>query len=178
MTTGNNKADLAFKLIIGAVLTYVVFTLAKSLLGVITGITDSLTIGKSSEEERNKQEALAASPQKVEAVKYFTPAYGFSKVAKKYKTPNDYFIRKVNFSSTQADVMAKSLKNATGLFNDDENAIYSIMNQIPSLACLSLLSFRFHALYPKEDLFSFLSKALNGEELETVIFILSKKPSL
>lgn len=170
------KAMLAGKILLGVIVAFVVFKIAKALLGIITGITDNLTIGKSGEDERNTAEALADSPLKKEAVKYFNPTYGFKAVVEKYgKTMSKYYVNKAGFSDDDAVKIARQIYDANGKFNDDEQKVYSALNQIPSLCCLSLVAFKFQYFY-KQSLFAFISGFLDGKELETSVYLISKKP--
>ena len=177
MSAENKSPEFYGKIVLYAILAFVAYKLASALLGMITGLTDTLTIGKSGEDERNAAEGTANSPAKLEAVKYFNPTYGFKKVVSKYgKSMDKYYVGKLGFSNDDANKIAKQLYDAHGVFNDDEQVVYSALNQIPSLCALSLVSFRFSYYNKGKNLLPYLGTFLDGKELDTAIYTLSKKP--
>ena len=67
------------------------------------------------------------------------------------------------------------LWNATGYFNDDEQAIYGVFRAMKTQSQIAALSKRFNQL-KGQDLYSYLKNYLNDEELLTVKKIIDQKP--
>jgi hypothetical protein len=67
------------------------------------------------------------------------------------------------------------LWNATGYFNDDEQAIYGVFRAMKTQSQISALAKRFNQL-KAQDLYSYLKNYLNEEELLTVKKIIDQKP--
>lgn len=72
--------------------------------------------------------------------------------------------------------IADMIYNAAGVFNDDEDAVYSAFSMLKSKAELSLLADYFQRLY-KKSLFEYIQSFLNAEELSNVNDVVSKLPS-
>lgn len=87
---------------------------------------------------------------------------------------------KASISSVQASQYAARIKGAWGVFNDDEEAIYSVIGQLHNLADLFLVIEKYgyyqpNALSAKEDLPTSLTKRLSGKELEKVNSMLTER---
>jgi hypothetical protein len=78
---------------------------------------------------------------------------------------------------TQAGAAAyvDDLWNATGMFNDDEEAIYGVFRAMRTQSQISALAKRFNQLKNK-DLYGYLKNYLNEAELLTVKKIIDQKP--
>jgi len=96
---------------------------------------------------------------------YWSPAY-WNNVAKKYGTATV-------IGSNVANNLATTLWDATGVFNDDEEAIYGVFRQLTYLSQISYLAQVFYGKY-NQDLYGYLSNHLNTDELNTIANIVSK----
>jgi hypothetical protein len=67
------------------------------------------------------------------------------------------------------------LWNATGYFNDDEEAIYGVFRAMRTQSQIAALAKRFNEL-KGQDLYNYLKNYLNEEELLTVKRIIDQKP--
>ena len=78
---------------------------------------------------------------------------------------------------TQAGAAAyvNDLWNATGYFNDDEEAIYGVFRAMRTQSQISALAKRFNQL-KNQDLYSYLRNYLNDNEMLTVKKIIDQKP--
>lgn len=78
---------------------------------------------------------------------------------------------------TQAGAAAyvDDLWNATGYFNDDEEAIYGVFRAMRTQSQISALAKRFNQL-KNQDLYSYLRNYLNDNEMLTVKKIIDQKP--
>ena len=78
---------------------------------------------------------------------------------------------------TQAGAAAyvDDLWNATGMFNDDEEAIYGVFRAMRTQSQIAALAKRFNQLKSK-DLYGYLKDYLNEAELLTVKRIIDQKP--
>jgi hypothetical protein len=162
------------------ILTIIFGFIAYKIIGIIGKIGNKVETGidyvtGTGDSEAEQQNAIQQATN--EALKYFNPAYGFNKVRLKYPDVNSYYLKVKNFSSNEADVLAKNIYDAKGFINDNELQVYNAFNQIPSLSCLSLVAHRFIINYPlKGGLLQYISSFLSTKELSTVIRIISKKP--
>lgn len=77
---------------------------------------------------------------------------------------------------TQKAKYIKILWDATGLFNDDEEAIYGVFRDIEYKTMVSDLAEAFFK-EKKKDLYGYLKNYLNSTELATVLNIVNKKPA-
>lgn len=87
---------------------------------------------------------------------------------------------KASISTVQASQYAARIKGAWGVFNDDEEAIYSVIGQLHNLADLFLVIEKYgyyqpNALSAKEDLPTSLTKRLSAKELEKVNEMLAER---
>jgi hypothetical protein len=96
---------------------------------------------------------------------YWSPAY-WNNVAKKYGTAT-------TIGANVANNLATALWDATGIFNDDEEAIYGVFRQLTYLSQISYLAQVFYAKY-NQDLYGYLSNHLNNDELNNIANIVSK----
>lgn len=78
---------------------------------------------------------------------------------------------------TQAGAAAyvDDLWNATGYFNDDEEAIYGVFRAMKTQSQIAALAKRFNQI-KNQDLYSYLKNYLNDTELLTVKRIIDQKP--
>jgi hypothetical protein len=74
-----------------------------------------------------------------------------------------------------AEAYVDDLWNATGYFNDDEEAIFGVFRAMKTQSQISNLAKRFNQL-KAQDLYSYLKNYLNEEELLTVKKIIDQKP--
>jgi hypothetical protein len=79
---------------------------------------------------------------------------------------------------TQAGASAyvDDLWNATGTFNDDEEAIYGVFRAMKTKSQVAALAKRFNQL-KNQDLYSYLDNYLNDEEILKVKSIIDQKPN-
>lgn len=87
---------------------------------------------------------------------------------------------KATITSAQASQLAAKIRGAWGVFNDDEEAVYSVFAQLHNLADLFLVIEKYgyyqpNALLPKEDLPTSITSRLNSREIEKVNTILSER---
>lgn len=83
-------------------------------------------------------------------------------------------------SSAEAASIAQQIKNAWGVFNDDEDAVYSAFQRIRTLADLLLVSEKYgyyqpNLLVKSEDLATSLRSRLSKNELAKVNTILAER---
>lgn len=155
------------------VVLYVLWRFLSGFKNIATSIGGGILGGSSATEQE------VAQSVSYKDVQFLDPVIGFKVLADKGYTGakvNNYF-SKINFSSSDADNIAKSIYNAKGITNDDENAVYMAMNRIPTKVAVSLVSHRFKSIYGKE-LQDFLLSFLNATEFNTVLEIIKKKPLL
>lgn len=86
---------------------------------------------------------------------------------------------KATITEVQASQYAARIKSAWGIFNDDEEAIYSVIAQLHNLADLFLVIEKYgyyqpNALLKKEDLPTSMAR-LNAKEIEKVNKMLSER---
>lgn len=89
----------------------------------------------------------------------------------------DYYKRKggLLLKKTPTESLAKSIWNAKGFFNDNEEQVYGALRQLPSKAALSFLSDVFFQLYQR-DLYGFIKDMLSESEMVNVSKIVLKLP--
>lgn len=172
-----------FDLIIGAALIYVMY----KVLGILGAAADVVTPGKGAKKERETASNAAHTAKIKEALRYFNPAVGYSVVGKKYGgNLNAYYLNKINFSGNKAEAIAKAIRGAHTLFDDDENKLYNSLLEIPSLAALSLVADRYRNVYTivpgttkkEPELLPFIASWTSPEEIATVYDIISELPVL
>ena len=96
---------------------------------------------------------------------YWSPAY-WNNVAKKYGTATI-------IGTNVANNLVDTLWDATGIFNDDEEAIYGVFRQLQYLSQISFLAQVFYAKH-QQDLYGYLSNHLDNAELQNIANIVSK----
>ncbi len=74
-----------------------------------------------------------------------------------------------------AETWAKQIRDAWGIFNDDEDAIYDALNQAKSWAQVSQIAEAYSRLY-QQDLLSTLEDGLSGSEISYMWNLLRRKP--
>lgn len=77
---------------------------------------------------------------------------------------------------THKQKLINILWDATGIFNDDEEAIYGVFRSLDYKTMVSDLAEAFFKA-KKKDLYGYLKNYLNTAELATVIGIINKKPA-
>lgn len=83
-------------------------------------------------------------------------------------------------SSFDANSIASSIKNAWGILNDDEDAVYAAFMRLRSLADLLLVAEKYgyyqpNALSAKEDLATSIRKRMSNKEREKINTILKER---
>jgi hypothetical protein len=83
--------------------------------------------------------------------------------------PNYYKSRPVTelVTKASADAFAKKLHDAIGYIWDDEGEVYGVFRQMKYKATVSWVAERFYATYG-EDLYSYLSRNMNSDEMAQV----------
>jgi len=78
---------------------------------------------------------------------------------------------------TESDARRYSdtIKDAYGIFNDDENAIYGVFELLKTKSQISYLALKFNQYY-NMSLLGYLQSFLNESELAKVADIINKKP--
>ena len=71
--------------------------------------------------------------------------------------------------------LVEQLWDATGYFNDDEEAIYGVFRSLKTKSQVAFLAKRFFEL-KGQDLYNYLSNYLNDSELLNVKGIIDSKP--
>lgn len=79
-------------------------------------------------------------------------------------------------TSSGAAAYVNDLWNATGYFNDDEQAIYGVFRAMKTKSQIAALAKRFNQLKGK-DLYGYLAEYLNDSELLKVKAIVDQKPN-
>ena len=98
---------------------------------------------------------------------YWQPSF-WANVAKKYGTAT-------TIGTNVANNLVKTLWDATGIFNDDEQAIYGVFRALQYQSQISYLAQVFYGTY-QQDLYGYLSNHLNDDELNQIAIIISKFP--
>lgn len=134
---------------------------------VVSPILEGLNL-KDTEEE-------AASKILQEKVENYTPD-------KNYWSPRFYQIPPSGYVSMiltyqSANGLAKSLNDASGIFNDNESQIYAVFRQCKYKTQVSYLAYYFNRLYNK-DLYNWLKNdVLNEEELQVILKMTEQLPN-
>jgi hypothetical protein len=98
---------------------------------------------------------------------FWSPSF-WSEVAKKYGTATI-------IGTNVANKLSDDLWDATGIFNDDEQAIYGVFRQLQYLSQISFLAQVFYAKHG-QDLYGYLKNHLNDDEMNQIAIIVSKFP--
>lgn len=104
--------------------------------------------------------------QILETQDYFNPKY-FEQFKNK-----DVLILKSDYANSLCDI----IHNAKGLFNDDEDAVYSVFEKLKTKSQVSFLALRFNERY-NASLKNYLKSFLNNSEMANVANIINKLPS-
>lgn len=126
---------------------------------------------KAESKEEGKQDLLALS-QKTQYA-FSEDFYGKMLSQEGYKKVEDY-IKKYGLTVSQVNSYAESIYNAKGVFDDDEDALYSVFRIMKTITICSIVSKSFRIKYNK-SLYSFLSEFLNTDELSRIVEIINKK---
>ena len=78
-------------------------------------------------------------------------------------------------TQTYAANLVNQLWDATGFFNDDEEAIYGVFRSLKTKSQVAALSKKFYEL-KGQDLYSYLKNYLNDSEMLTLSSIIDQKP--
>lgn len=79
-------------------------------------------------------------------------------------------------TASDANILAKRIYNAWGVFNDNEEALYAVFRELRYQSQVASLVDAYRSLY-KLDLLGALKSKLNDKELAEVIHIISIKPT-
>lgn len=78
-------------------------------------------------------------------------------------------------TESDAKRYSDTIKDAYGIFNDDENAIYAVFELLKTKSQVSYLALKFNQYY-NISLLGYLQSFLNDAELAKVAGIINKKP--
>lgn len=119
------------------------------------------------------EEAAAKKLQdKVESLNisrdYWNPAFI-------HKAPAGYTAKIL--TQSDANILARKIKDAAGYFNDNEEQIYSVFRELKYKSQIAFLVYKFNVLYGL-DLYTWLKESvLSAAELNTVLSIAEKLPA-
>lgn len=131
---------------------------------VVKPLLESLNI-MDTKEEKDAEKLRQSTEQSGYKSDYWNPNYTVRKGYKAYL-----------LTESSARALVDKLWNASGAFNDDEEAIYSVFRTLKYKTQVSFLAFWFNKL-KKKDLYTWLrDSVLNQNELNTVLTITSKLP--
>ena len=89
-------------------------------------------------------------------------------------SPNYWKKKKTNLlTTTSARALAKQLYDASGIFNDNEEAVYGVFRQLTYKTQVSWLSYIFYKQYG-EDMLQYLKSFMSNDELSTLKQITDK----
>lgn len=97
-----------------------------------------------------------------------------NKKTQKYKSPEEY-LKSLGLELKDIAYWTKEIYSTRGIFNDDEDKLFAIFQQIPTITVLSMVSNYFKRKY-KKDLRIWLSEFLNEKEMQRIYSIIEKKP--
>jgi hypothetical protein len=94
-----------------------------------------------------------------------------------YFSPNYYtkFPGALLIRVADANILAKRIYDAKGVFNDDENAVYGVFQSLKTKSQVSFLASVFYTNY-KKSLYGYLLSFLNTQEMANVAAICNKLP--
>lgn len=131
---------------------------------------------KPSKEDKETNELLkeGKTAQNKKVSNAFSQTY-FAEYCKKNKIqkPSDY-LKKLGLPDDYLTVTAKAIYDAKRFFDDDEDALYNIFQQMKNNVVGSMVTFSFKKLYGK-DLRSFLNEFLSAKEFDNINQILLNK---
>lgn len=90
-----------------------------------------------------------------------------------YKNLKEY-LDKYGITKEQIQKILENIYNAKGIINDDEDIVYSIFRQLPSIFMISIISKLFEEKY-KTSLKLYLSTFLSEKELDVIHRIINNK---
>ena len=142
----------------------------------IKKLAETFGLVKTKEEEGLETATEQASQSSTEAsatnpLLSFNPNYSTALVtAYKKKFPDKAWniAKQEGISRDQYKAFSRDLLNAKGIFNDDEQKIYSIFRTLQTQFQLSLLS-RVFSFYWKKDLLEYLKTTLSAEEIAPIL---------
>ena len=89
-------------------------------------------------------------------------------------SPNYWKKKNTNLlTTTSARALAKQLYDASGIFNDNEEAVYGVFRQLSYKTQVSWLSYIFYKQYG-EDMLQYLKSFMSNDELSTLKQITDK----
>lgn len=91
-----------------------------------------------------------------------------------YKKKTGFKIQK-EIENGVIDNLVSRIKEAKGIFNDDEDAIYNLFRGMQSKMQCSAIAYYFERRY-SENLSGFLATFLNSAEIEKIVEIIKTKP--
>jgi len=145
----NKKANIDYNLIISGAMIFGVFYFGRNILENLGLVSD-----------RKESNDL----QQLNNEDYFNPNYWQRKLPAKIITES--------FSRKYSD----DIYNAYGFFNDDENAVYGVFEQMKTKSQVSYLSYKFYQYYNR-SLIEYLRSFLNDSEMAKIAAIINKLPA-
>jgi hypothetical protein len=103
---------------------------------------------------------------------YWSPNW-WNQPASSFPIKNVQSVSLLTQATAKSDV--EKLWDATGVFNDDEEAIYGVFRSLKYKSQVSYLAYWFNAIKGK-DLYQFIRSYLNDSELNVVLQITQKMP--
>ena len=128
---------------------------------------------KDPEEEKNKK----ATSEKVKdsfSTGGGTDFFKENKKTQKYKSAKEY-LKSLGLEPKDIDFWAKEIFSTRGVINDNEDKLFAIIQQIPTITVFSFVSSYFKKRYNK-DLRVWLSEFLSEKEMQKLYSIVQKKP--
>lgn len=138
--------------------------IAVAYFGIIKPILQAVGLKDTAEEKKNKQILETVDFGSNNVNNPFSPIFA-------EKAPKGALL----ISSATGAEYSKILKNAPGVFNDDETAVYGVFNKLKTQSQVSNLAYWFNKYY-HQDMFTFLKDFLNDSELGQVAKIVTSKP--
>jgi len=153
-------------LIAGAVVGFIALKKIAETFGIIQTKEESKVETATEDSAGTSTEANVSNPFLA-----FNPLYSNALVTaynKKYPKKVWDIKKQEGMERTQYKAFSRTLLNAKGIINDDEDAIYSIFRNIQTQYQLSVLS-RVFNVYWKKDLLEYLKGVLKADELAPIL---------
>jgi hypothetical protein len=145
----NKKANIDYNLIITGAMIFGVFYFGRNILENLGLVSD----------RKESNDLLQLNNED-----YFSPNYWQRKLPAKIITES--------FSRKYSD----DIYNAYGYFNDDENVIYGVFEQMKTKSQVSYLAYKFNQYYNR-SLIEYLRSFLNDSEMAKIAAIINKLPA-
>ena len=145
----NKKANIDYNLIITGAMIFGVFYFGRNILENLGLVSD----------RKESNDLLQLNNED-----YFNPNYWQRKLPAKIITES--------FSRKYSD----DIYNAYGYFNDDENVIYGVFEQMKTKSQVSYLAYKFNQYYNR-SLIEYLRSFLNDSEMAKIAAIINKLPA-